>query len=99
MIEKNPLFDLAGRTALITGSSQGLGLAIARGLAEAGATVILNGRDATKLARVTSELTGAGLKAASWAFDVTNENEVATAIGGTSSHHGPIDILVNNARL
>jgi gluconate 5-dehydrogenase len=93
----NPLFDLTGRRALITGSSQGLGFAMARGLAEAGAAVILNGRDAAKLARATGELTAAGLRATSWAFDVTNENEVAAAVGGLSSHHGPIDILVNNA--
>jgi gluconate 5-dehydrogenase len=92
-----PLFDLTGRRALITGSSQGLGLAIARGLAEAGATVILNGRDTAKLARATAELTAAGLSASNWAFDVTNENEVIAAIGGIGARDGAIDILVNNA--
>jgi gluconate 5-dehydrogenase len=93
----NPLFDLTGRRALVTGSSQGLGLAIARGLAEAGAKVILNGRDTAKLARATEELTAAGLSASNCAFDVTNESEVAAAISGINSGHGPIDILVNNA--
>jgi gluconate 5-dehydrogenase len=92
----NP-FDLTGRRALVTGSSQGLGLEIARGLAVAGAEVVLNGRDAAKLARATGQLRAAGLKAESWAFDVTSENEVAAAIGGITSRLGLIDILVNNA--
>ena len=54
------LFDLSGRRALVTGGSQGIGLALARGLAEAGASVLLNGRDAAKLAAAAAEIPGAG---------------------------------------
>src|SRR5512135_1041350 len=63
------LFDLAGRRALVTGSSQGIGLVLARGLAEAGATVILNGRDPEKLARSVAALKADGLAACGCAFD------------------------------
>jgi len=96
-IMSSKLFDLSGRRALVTGSSQGLGLAIARGLAEAGAEVLLNGRDPAKLARSTTQLVASGLPVKSFAFDVTNETEVNNAIAGISSQHGTIDILVNNA--
>jgi gluconate 5-dehydrogenase len=65
------LFNLAGRRALVTGSSQGIGLAIARGLAEHGASVVLNGRDRTKL-----EVAAAGLIAARYARDRARTNAV-----------------------
>jgi gluconate 5-dehydrogenase len=86
------LFDLTGRRALITGSSQGIGLVLARGLAEAGASVILNGRDPEKLAAAAAEIPGA----AQLAFDVTDHAAVAQAIDAAEAD-GPIDILVNNA--
>ncbi len=87
------LFDLTGRRALITGSSQGIGLALARGLASAGAEVVLNGRDAEKL-----EAARAGIPAARiLTFDVTDHAAVRSAIDAFEDEVGPIDILVNNA--
>jgi gluconate 5-dehydrogenase len=91
---RGSLFDLSGRRALVTGSSQGIGLALARGLAEAGAAVVLNGRDTAKLAAAAGEMPGA----AQLAFDVTDHAAVAQAIDAAEAD-GPIDILVNNAGL
>ena len=90
------LFDLSGKRALITGSSQGIGFGIARGLAEAGAEVILNGRDVIKLAAAATALREAGHKVLESAFDVTSPSAVAKAIGSIEAE-GPIDILFNNA--
>jgi gluconate 5-dehydrogenase len=87
------LFDLTGRRALITGSSQGIGLALARGLAEAGAQVVLNGRDAGKLAAAAAEVPGA----TTLAFDVTDHAAVRAAVDAHEAAGNPIDILVNNA--
>jgi gluconate 5-dehydrogenase len=87
------LFELDGRRALVTGSSQGIGLALARGLAEAGASVILNGRNTDKLAAAAAELPGA----ASLSFDVSDHAAARAAIDGFEESEGPIDILVNNA--
>jgi gluconate 5-dehydrogenase len=91
------LFDLSGRTALITGSGQGIGLALATGLAHAGATVVLNGRDETKLEAATGELRAAGFSVLSAAFDVTDHIQVAEGVERIEAEQGPIDILVNNA--
>jgi gluconate 5-dehydrogenase len=91
------LFDLTGLRALVTGSSQGLGFAIARGLAEAGASVVLNGRTGEKLERALEPLRAAGRSVSGRAFDVTSEPAVATAIAAITEFDGPIDILVNNA--
>jgi gluconate 5-dehydrogenase len=88
------LFDLTGRRALVTGSSQGIGLALARGLAEAGASVVLNGRDRDKLAAAAAQIPGAEMAG----FDVTDHAEVAQAVDALEAV-GPIDILVNNAGL
>lgn len=90
------LFDLTGRRALVTGSSQGIGLALARGLAEAGASVVLNGRDPAKLARAAEAFRAAGLAAEIAAFDVTDSAAVAAGVAAVVAG-GPIDILVNNA--
>ena len=90
------LFSLAGKRALITGSSQGIGYGIAQGLAEAGAEVILNGRDAGKLALAAGELRKAGHKVQEAAFDVTSQISVAEAVAKIEAE-GPIDILFNNA--
>ena len=87
------LFDLTGRRALVTGSSQGIGLALARGLQSAGAEVVLNGRDAAKLAAAVAGVPGAR----SLAFDATDHHAVRAAIDGFEAEVGPIDILVNNA--
>jgi gluconate 5-dehydrogenase len=92
-----PLFDLTGKTALITGSSQGIGLALARGLAEHGATVILNGRDETKLNAAREQLTADGFTAHPIAFDATDHTSVAAGIDKIEAEIGPIDILINNA--
>ena len=91
------LFDLTGRTALITGSSQGIGLALAGGLAAAGATVVINGRDGTKLTATAQTLRAAGATVHELPFDVTDHAAVRVAIDGFETTHGPIDILVNNA--
>ena len=87
------LFDLTGRTALITGSSQGIGLSLAKGLALAGARIVLNGRDKAKLEAVAGELPGADVLA----FDVTDHGGVRAAVDAYEASTGPIDILVNNA--
>ncbi|MCX5515564.1 glucose 1-dehydrogenase [Kaistia algarum] len=93
------LFDLTGRTALITGSSRGIGLAIARGLAEAGASVVLNSRDPKAVEAAVGELRGEGLMASGIAFDVTDPEGVRSAVDEIEKGIGPIDILVNNAGL
>lgn len=89
----NPLFDLTGRRALITGSSQGIGLALARGLAQAGAEVVLNGRDAGRLADAVAQIPGA----VALPFDVTDHAAARAAVDGFEADHGPLHILVNNA--
>ncbi|MGW5104988.1 SDR family oxidoreductase [Streptomyces sp. NPDC004100] len=91
----HPLFDIGGRTALVTGSSRGIGLALARGLAEAGCTVVLNGRDADRLARAAAELPGDRTHTA--VFDVTDGPSVAAGIADVEERVGPLDIVVNNA--
>jgi len=91
------LFDLTGKTALVTGSSQGIGLALARGLAAAGADVVLNGRDTAKLADAVASLTAEGARVRMLAFDATDHGAVRAAIDGFEATSGPIDILVNNA--
>jgi gluconate 5-dehydrogenase len=91
------LFDLTGRTALITGSSGGLGLAMARGLADAGAAIILNGRDEERLATAVKTFEAAGKSASAHAFDVANEAAVLSAFERFDAEGVAIDILVNNA--
>jgi len=90
-------FSLDGRLALVTGSSQGIGFALARGLGEAGATLVLNGRDTGKLAAAAETLRGYGLTVHECPFDVTDRAAVGTAVDGIESDIGAIDILVNNA--
>lgn len=87
------MFDLTGKRALITGSSQGIGFALALGLAAAGAQVVLNGRDAGKLAEAAARLPGAEVLA----FDATDHAAVRSAVDGFEAAVGSIDILVNNA--
>ncbi len=97
MPETNPLFDLTGRTALVTGSSQGLGFAIARGLAQAGAAVVLNGRDKQKLSAAAKALDAEGARVAMAAFDVTDGAAAMREVEEIEAGFGAIDILVNNA--
>ncbi|WP_127145566.1 SDR family oxidoreductase [Pelagibacterium montanilacus] len=91
------LFDLSGRRALITGSSQGIGKALAAGLARAGAEVVVNGRTADKLALAARELREAGAVVHELVFDATDHAAIRTAIDAFEAETGPIDILVNNA--
>jgi gluconate 5-dehydrogenase len=90
------LFDLTGRRALVTGSSQGIGFSLAQGLAAAGAKVVLNGRDRAKLDAAVEQLREQGLEVEGDAFDVTDPQAVEAAVGRIEEA-GPIDILVNNA--
>jgi gluconate 5-dehydrogenase len=90
-------FRLDGRLALVTGSSAGIGLALARGLAQAGARVILNGRDAGKLVHAAQTLRDEGLDVLERAFDVTQASQVEAAIAAIEADIGPLAILVNNA--
>ncbi|MEM7442816.1 MAG: SDR family oxidoreductase [Pseudomonadota bacterium] len=92
----NDLFDLTGQIALVTGSSQGIGHALAKGLADAGAAVILNGRDTEKLGRAAAELRQEGHTAHEMPFDVTDQNAVTSAIQKIENEIGPIGVLVNN---
>ena len=91
------IFSLRDKRALITGSSQGIGLALAEGLARAGAKIILNGRDLSKLTSAKRLLEGKGITSSAAQFDVTNEADVITAISYIEREQGPIDILINNA--
>lgn len=90
-------FDLTGKTALVTGSSQGIGLAIAEGLGEAGARIVINGRDTGKLEIARAQLAAVGVAVSVAAFDVTDENAVTEGIRNIEKTVGPIDILFNNA--
>lgn len=91
------LFSLVGKRVLITGSSQGIGFALARGVAGAGASVVLNGRDLGKLATAASTLTAEGVRVQTLAFDATDHDAVRVAVDGFEAKHGSIDVLVNNA--
>ena len=94
---KPDLFSLEGRLALVTGSSQGIGLALAEGLASYGATVVLNGRSEAKMEAAVDALVGKGHGAHGVAFDVTDRAAVADAVERIEHDFGAIDILVNNA--
>jgi len=91
------LFNLTGKRALITGSSQGIGFALAKGLAAEGVEIVLNGRNAEKLARAAKTLETDSVKIHQLEFDATDHTAVREAIDGFESASGAIDILVNNA--
>ncbi len=91
------MFELDGRLALVTGSSQGIGLAIAEGLAQAGARIVLNGRDEAKLKAAQASLKSKGYDVHTLAFDVTDEDAVVGATQKIETEIGPIAILFNNA--
>lgn len=93
----HPLFSLDGRVALVTGSSRGLGFAMAEGLAECGATVILNGRNEKTLGEVAKKLKDRGLKADVAVFDAVDENAVRAGVDAAAKRHGRLDIVVANA--
>ena len=91
------LFDLTDKTALVTGSSQGIGYALAEGLAAHGARVILNGRSPDKLTTAAQALRDKGHTAHTAPFDVTDPDAVSAAIAKIEAEIAPIDILINNA--
>ncbi len=91
------MFDPAGKVALVTGGNGGIGLAMARGLAQAGAKVVIAGRDAAKSAAAVAALTGDGLQADAIEADVTDEASVQRLFGTALQRHGALHILVNNA--
>ncbi len=90
-------FDLTGKVALVTGAYRGLGFAIARGLGEAGATVVLNGRKAEALDAAVRTLTNAGVRASKCVFDVADGAAVRAGVAAIEREHGHLDIVVNNA--
>jgi gluconate 5-dehydrogenase len=90
-------FRLDGRVALVTGSSAGIGLALARGLGQAGATVVLNGRSAARCDAAAASLRSEGLQVRTQVFDVTESAQVVKAVDAIEAGVGPIDILINNA--
>jgi len=91
------LFDISGRLALVTGSSRGLGLALATGLAQHGARVILHGRDPEALVRARDQVAAEGAAPAVVSFDVTDAAAVREGVAALIAEHGVPDILVNNA--
>jgi len=93
---KNP-FDLTGKIALVTGAARGLGHGIAVGLAQAGATVVLNGRDAAALEKAAEPMAREGGKTDIGVFDVTDQDAVKKGIAAIEAKHGRLDVVVNNA--
>lgn len=90
-------FDLTGKRALVTGSSRGLGFAMARALADAGAAIVLNARDEVSLGAAAQDLAAKGASVKAVAFDVTSRDSIGDGIGYIEDELGPIDILINNA--
>jgi len=91
------LFDLSGRTALITGASKGIGFALASALGQAGARVVLNARSADALTAARDALRAQGIAAEAMPFDVTDAAAVDAGVAAIEADIGPIDILINNA--
>src|ERR1700716_3036018 len=91
------LFDLTGKRAFVTGSSQGIGFALAQGLAGHGAEIVLNGRDAGKLGAAVAKRKGAGHKVSAVGFDVTQAQAASDGVAAIEKNSGAIDILINNA--
>ena len=91
------LFDLSGRVAIVTGGNGGIGLGMAKGMAAAGATIVVAGRDAAKNASAVKEIHGLGATASAIAVDVLKEESCRALIADTVKQHGRLDILVNNA--
>lgn len=91
------LFDLTGRVALVTGATHGIGFALARGLAQAGARVVINARNAGKLEQAVATLAREGMTVSGCLFDLLNGAEVRERVAALEQEVGGIDILVNNA--
>ncbi len=90
-------FDLSGKTALVTGSSMGIGYALAQGLAQAGARIVLNARDKARLDKAAEGVRQGGATVDTISFDVTDADAVRQAVDSYEADSGPIDILINNA--
>ncbi len=90
-------FDLTGRVAIVTGGNGGIGLGMARGLADAGASIVVAARDAAKSQAAVADLTVRGIRAAAVAVDVTDPASVGRLMEATARDFGRIDILINNA--
>ena len=99
MSNTNSLFDLSGKTAFISGASHGLGMAIAIGLANAGANIVINGRSAERLEKAAEIYAEQGIKVHWYEFDVTDEQAVIEKVKLMEAEVGHIDILVNNAAI
>ena len=91
------IFDLSGKTAIVTGGSRGIGFTIARGLAQAGASVVIADRKAVEGEKAAGVLQKEGLKATAIAVDVTDISSIEAMVKKAVSNFGKIDILVNNA--
>ena len=92
------LFDLTGKVAVVTGATHGLGMAMAKGLGQAGASLVINGHSSqARLDQAVEEYLRDGLEASGYLFDVTDEDAVEAAVDRIESEVGPIDVLVNNA--
>ena len=91
------LFDLTGKVAIVTGGNGGIGLGMARGLARAGASVVIAGRNQAKSESAAREVETLGAKALAIAVDVTDKNAVASMVEATLKTFGRLDILINNA--
>lgn len=93
------LFDLSNKRALVTGGTHGLGMAMAEGLASAGAELIINGSNEERLNAAIDAYRSKGFKATGYMFDVTNEESAAIEVKRIEKEIGPIDILINNAAI
>ncbi len=93
----NNIFNLEGKTALITGSSRGLGLVLARGLGKAGAKLILNGKNEERLIQTVNKLRKEGFNVNRLSFDITKKEQIVKQVSHMEKYIGSIDILVNNA--
>ncbi|WP_010509592.1 SDR family oxidoreductase [Komagataeibacter europaeus] len=97
VMQDDTLFSLAGRRALVTGASRGIGLTLARGLGRYGAKIVLNGRHPEPLEVARAMLEREGVDAAIAPFDVTDQDAVIAGVEKIEGECGPIDILINNA--
>jgi gluconate 5-dehydrogenase len=91
------IFDLTGKRALVTGATHGLGMAMAKGLAMAGARLLINGHSPEKMEQCLIQYAAMGYQAKGYLFDVTNEDQVKQAVEKIEDEQGAIDILINNA--
>lgn len=93
------MFDLQGKNALVTGSSRGLGLILAKGLGKAGASVVVNGKNEKAVKEAVTELSNEGISVHGCAFDVSDRVQIGEGVSKIEKKVGPISILINNAGL